>query len=130
MSRDRAPCRVLIADDDELLIRLLEHKLGQKGLAVISVGDGERALEAVRETLPDLVVLDGMMPGLDGFEVLRRLKEDEATRRIPVVMLTARKMEADVVAGLTLGADEYMVKPFMPEELMMRIGRLLGISCR
>ena len=78
----------------------------------------------------DLVILDGMMPGLDGFEVLRRLKENEITRSLPVVLLTARKMESDIVSGLTLGADEYVVKPFMPEELIARIRRLLGPRCR
>lgn len=124
------PCRVLIADDDELLRELLEFKLSQLGLAVTGVGDGETALEVVMRGEVDLVILDGMMPGLDGFEVLRRLKENEITRSLPVVLLTARKMESDIVSGLTLGADEYVVKPFMPEELIARIRRLLGPRCR
>ena len=123
------PCRVLIADDDELLRELVEFKLSQLGLAVTSVGDGETALEVATRGEVDLVILDGMMPGLDGFEVLRRLKENESTRSLPVVLLTARKMESDIVSGLTLGADEYVVKPFMPEELMARIRRLLGPGC-
>ena len=124
------PCRVLIVDDDELLRELLEFKLSQLGLAVTGVGDGETALEVVMRGEVDLVILDGMMPGLDGFEVLRRLKENEITRSLPVVLLTARKMESDIVSGLTLGADEYVVKPFMPEELIARIRRLLGAGCR
>ncbi len=116
---------VLIADDDELLLKLLEHKLGQEGYEVTSVGDGEEALETARSIKPDLIVLDGMMPGMNGFEVLRALKENEETRKISVVMLTARKMERDIVSGLELGADEYITKPFLPAELITRINRLL-----
>lgn len=114
---------VLIADDDELLVQLLEHKLRQQGYQVTSVGDGEAALDKVAAIKPDLIVLDGMMPGLDGFEVLRRLKENVETRHIPVVMLTARRMERDIVAALDLGAEEYIVKPFLPDELITRINR-------
>ena len=116
---------ILIADDDELLLKLLEHKLTQQGYSVICVEDGEVALGAAKLEQPDLIVLDGMMPGMDGFDVLRNLKEDAATRDIPVVMLTARNMERDIVRGLTLGAEEYLVKPFMPEELVVRIKRLI-----
>ncbi len=115
----------MIADDDDLLVQLLEHKLAQNGLDVVSVGDGEAALETARDIMPDLIVLDGMMPGVDGFEVLRQLKESERTKDIIIVMLTARRQESEVVSGLSLGADEYLVKPFMPEELLARIGRLL-----
>lgn len=114
---------VLIADDDELLVQLLEHKLRQQGYQVTSVGDGEAALDKAAAIKPDLIVLDGMMPGLDGFEVLRRLKENVETRHIPVVMLTARRMERDIVAALDLGAEEYIVKPFLPDELITRINR-------
>lgn len=114
---------VLIADDDELLVQLLEHKLRQQGYQVTSVGDGEAALDKATAIKPDLIVLDGMMPGLDGFEVLRRLKENVETRHIPVVMLTARRMERDIVAGLDLGAEEYIVKPFLPAELITRVNR-------
>lgn len=117
--------KILIADDDDLLVQLLEHKLVQNGLDVISVGDGEAALETARAVMPDLIVLDGMMPGVDGFEVLRQLKESERTKDIIIVMLTARRQESEVVSGLSLGADEYLVKPFMPEELLVRISRLL-----
>lgn len=120
------PCRVLIADDDELLVRLLEHKLTQAGLQVICVADGESALERALSDSPDLIVLDAMMPGPDGFQVLQRLKDSEDTKDIPVVMLTARKMESDIVSGLALGADDYIVKPFMPEEVLARLRRLLG----
>ncbi len=120
-----ATTRILIADDDELMVRLLSHKLSQKGLQVIAASDGESALAFVRAELPDIVILDGMMPGMDGVEVLKRLKKDSATRHIPVLLLSARKMEADVVAGLEYGAEDYMVKPFMPEELWARIRKIL-----
>ncbi len=118
--------RVLIADDDELLCNLLEHKLASIGCQTISVGDGVEALAIALSEKLDLIVLDGMMPGMDGFEVLRRLRENEGTRKTPIVLLTARRMESDIVSGLELGADEYIVKPFMPEELLTRIRRLIG----
>lgn len=122
-------CAVLIVDDDELLVELLAFKLGQKGASVSSASDGEEGLAMARTEKPDLVVLDGMMPGMDGFEVLRQLKESEETKDIPVVMLSARGQEQDVVSGLNLGAAEYLSKPFMPEELILKIQRLLGDKC-
>ncbi len=122
-----ATVKVLIADDDALMVRLLSHKLSQKGLQVISAEDGEQALAMVGVEMPDIVILDGMMPGMDGVEVLKRLKQDAATRDIPVLLLSARKMEADVVAGLEHGAEDYMVKPFMPEELWARIRKILSL---
>ena len=125
MTNNSRTIRVLVADDDDLLLQLLEHKLTQQGYTVICVEDGEHALEMARAEIPDLIVLDGMMPGMDGFDVLRNLKEGDDTRDIPVVMLTARNMERDIVSGLTLGAEEYLVKPFMPEELVVRIKRLV-----
>ena len=116
---------VLIIDDDELLVMLLEHKLGQRGLNVQSASDGHDGLLAAIEGKPDLVVLDVMMPTMDGFEVLRRMKEHTNTREIPVIMLSAKRLEDDVVNGLNLGAADYLVKPFMPEELLLKIQRLL-----
>lgn len=117
---------IVVIDDDELLVELLQFKLEQNGFTTASSGDGEEGLAMVRETAPDLVVLDGMMPGLDGMEVLRRMKEDEKTKNIPVIMLSARHNEKDVVGGLNLGAAEYMPKPFIPEELIVKIQRLIG----
>ena len=117
--------RILIADDDQMIVRLLEHKLKQSGYEVLSVHDGAIALETAITEKPDLIVLDGMMPGLDGMEVLRRLKESEDTKSIPVIMLTARAQETDIVDGLSLGADDYLVKPFIPDELMARIKRYI-----
>ncbi len=117
---------ILVADDDPLIIRLLEHRLRHRGYDVISAPDGETALDLAIREKPDLILLDGMMPGLDGFEVLRRLKENPETIQIPVVMLTARNQEGDIVDGLTSGAADYMVKPFIPEELIARIQRIVG----
>ncbi|MCH8182179.1 MAG: response regulator [Proteobacteria bacterium] len=117
---------ILVADDDPLIIRLLEHRLRHRGYDVISAPDGETALDLAIREKPDLILLDGMMPGLDGFEVLRRLKENPETIQIPVVMLTARSQEGDIVNGLTSGAADYMVKPFIPEELIARIQRIVG----
>lgn len=116
---------ILIADDDPLLRTLVEHKLGLAGHRVISAEDGAQALAEIGRMKPDLVVLDAMMPVLDGFEVLRRLKGDPATAGLPVIMLTALKRESDIVGALELGAADYLVKPFIPDELVMRIRRFL-----
>lgn len=118
--------QILIADDDPLLVELLEYKLETQGYEVLKANDGPSALEVAQQRLPALIVLDAMMPGFDGFEVLRRLKSDETTAGIPVVMLTARKAENDVLQGLSLGAHDYLVKPFMPQELVTRISKMLG----
>ena len=117
---------ILIVDDDELLVTFMVHKLRGRGFEVVSAADGAQGLRLANERKPNLIVLDAMMPELDGFEVLRRLKEAPETSEIPVLMLTARKQERDVVTGLSLGASDYLVKPFMPEELLMRIQKLLG----
>ena len=125
MSQTTDTYSILIMDDDELLIALLEHKLGQRGLRILTATDGSEGLEAARAAKPDLIVLDGMMPTMDGFEVLRHLKEDPDTQEIPVIMLSARRLEHDIVNGLNLGAADYLVKPFMPEELALKIQTLL-----
>ncbi|MDH5188555.1 MAG: response regulator [Rhodospirillaceae bacterium] len=130
MSANENQCTILVIDDDEMLVELLTFKLEQKGFVVISSGDGEDGLSMVSEERPDLVVLDGMMPGMDGIEVLRLLKESPDTKDIPVVMLSARQQSRDVVGGLNLGAAEYIAKPFMPEELILKIQRLLGDKCK
>ncbi|NQV43602.1 MAG: response regulator [Rhodospirillales bacterium] len=122
--------RILVADDDEVLMQLIEHILNQAGYTVICVGDGEHALKHAVEDHPDLIILDGMMPGMDGVEVLRQIRENPETENIPTVMLTARGMERNIVGALKLGADEYIVKPFMPGELIARINRLLENSRR
>lgn len=117
--------RILVIDDDDLLTELVSFTLEAHGHEVVTAPDGESGLElALREPF-DLVVLDGILPGLDGLEVLRRLRGEPATAELPVIMLSARKDERDVVGGLSLGAEDYLVKPFIPEELAVRIDKTL-----
>mgnify|MGYP000380306110 CR=1 FL=1 len=113
--------KILVADDDRLLRGLLEHKLAVAGFEVDIAEDGGAALELARTMKYDLMVLDAMMPVMDGFEVLRRLKNDPDTASLPVVMLTARRGEHDVLDALEGGAAEYLTKPFIPDELVLRI---------
>jgi DNA-binding response OmpR family regulator len=117
---------ILLAEDEPQTAQLIVFKLKQAGYEVVHVEDGEQALALLEITRPGLVVLDGLMPVMDGFEVLRRLKEDPRTRAIPVIMLTARARDKDVVTGLELGAADYMVKPFSPSELVARVRKVLG----
>jgi len=116
---------IVLVDDDPLLRTLVEHKLRLRGFEVISAESGEEGLKQASARRPDVIVLDAMLPELDGFEVLQRLQEDAATQSIPVIMLTARKQETDIVSALSKGARDYLVKPFLPEELVMRIRNLL-----
>lgn len=113
--------KILVADDDRLLRGLLEHKLAVAGFEVDIAEDGGAALELACTMKYDLMVLDAMMPVMDGFEVLRRLKNDPDTASLPVVMLTARRGEHDVLDALERGAAEYLTKPFIPDELVLRI---------
>jgi two-component system OmpR family response regulator len=117
---------ILICDDDPLLLELLEYRLASKGYRVTIARDGGEALELARNSAPDAIVLDAMMPVIDGYEVLRRIRNDENMGSIPVLMLTARKQERDVLSALELGASDFMVKPFIPEELAARLARLLA----
>lgn len=117
--------RILVCDDDRLLTDLLEFRLTARGFAVDVVHDGRAALDQVAKAAPDAIILDAMMPVIDGYEVLRRLREGPAAGWIPVIMLTARKQEHDIVGALQLGANDYVVKPFIPEELIARVSRLL-----
>jgi DNA-binding response OmpR family regulator len=114
---------VVVADDDDLLQEVVEHKLVAAGYDVDMVSDGRALLKLLDFLRPSLIVLDGMMPVMDGFETLRRLKADPAHRDIPVVMLTALRRETDIVAALNLGAADYLPKPFSPNELIARLGR-------
>jgi len=113
--------RVLVVEDEAPIQELLQFNLERKGYRVEVVGSGEAALNAVGTLLPDLILLDIMLPGADGLEVCKRIKADPQTRRIPVIMLTALGEEADIVAGLELGADDYVTKPFSPRVLLARV---------
>jgi len=117
--------RILVCDDDEMLVDLLQYRLEARGFEVLVARDGGEALAMAEGELPDAIVLDAMMPVMNGEQVLRTLRAGEAGRDIPVIMLTARKQERDIVGALELGANEYMIKPFIPEELITRLSRLL-----
>jgi DNA-binding response OmpR family regulator len=117
---------VLAADDDQDILGLIAFRLERSGYTVLQAHDGEEAWEIARTQLPDLAVLDVMMPKLDGFELTRRLRADEATRRMPIILLTARAQEDDVQRGFDAGADDYMRKPFSPQELRARVQAILG----
>lgn len=118
--------RILIADDDVILVEMLRFRLEAAAHEVVAALDGQAALASAGAQRPDLIVLDSMMPVISGPEVLARLKADPNLNDVPVVMLTARKGESDVVAALKSGVDEYLTKPFIPQELMVRIENLLA----
>jgi DNA-binding response OmpR family regulator len=120
--------KVLVCDDDELLVDLLEHRLSARGFDVLVARDGGEALALASEQQPAAIVLDAMMPVMDGHEVLRRLRSRDETASIPVIMLTARKQERDILGALELGARDYLVKPFIPDELITRLNRLIASS--
>ncbi|HEX8580086.1 MAG TPA: response regulator [Allosphingosinicella sp.] len=122
------PKKILVCDDDPLLVDLLQYRLESRGYEVLVAEDGGKALRRLQETRPDAILLDAMMPVIDGYEVLRKIREDASLADIPVIMLTARKQEQDIVTALELGANDYLVKPFIPEELVARLARLLGRS--
>jgi DNA-binding response OmpR family regulator len=117
---------VLVADDDEDIRELVAFRLERAGYAVVAARDGEEALQLALERSPDLAILDVMMPKLTGIEVTERLRANDATRRMPVILLTARVQEADVARGFEAGADDYIKKPFSPQELRSRVQAILG----
>jgi two-component system alkaline phosphatase synthesis response regulator PhoP len=117
--------KILVAEDSSTVRALVAARLAADGYEVIEAADGEQALALARSERPDLIVLDKVMPKLDGFEVVRLLRENEETRALPIVMLTEQTGEEDVLGGLDLGVDEYMPKPFSPHELSRRVRRAL-----
>ncbi len=122
--------RILIVDDEEDIIELIAYNLTRDGFVTETAMTGESALDMARRGKPDLVVLDLMLPGIDGLDVCRLLKSDPATAGIPVIMLTAKGEDADIVAGLELGADDYVTKPFSPRVLLARIRAVLRRAAR
>ena len=117
--------KVLVVDDEEDLLELLKFNLSKEGYQVSCAASGEEALKSVRGDVPDLILLDLMLPDIDGLEVARRLRNDADTRNIPIVMLTAKGEEADIVTGLELGADDYITKPFSRKVLVARLRAVL-----
>jgi DNA-binding response OmpR family regulator len=117
---------VLVADDDEDILQLLTFLLESARYDVVQARDGEEALRLALDLVPSLAVLDAMMPGLDGFEVTRRLRSEGPTRKMPVILLTARAQASDVSRGIAAGADDYVKKPFDARDLKDRVERLLS----
>ena len=113
--------KILVVDDEEDILELVRYNLDREGYQVVCAISGEEALDAATSEHVDLIILDLMLPGIDGLEVARRLKQNTATKEIPIVMLTAKGEEADVVTGLELGADDYVTKPFSPRILIARM---------
>ena len=118
--------RILVADDEPALLRLLEFVLGRRGYIIQGVTNGNAAVEVLKNESPDLAILDVMMPGLDGYEVLTFIRETAHLEGLPVVMLTARAQLDDIQLGLSLGADAYLAKPFDPEELVSVVESLIS----
>lgn len=118
--------RILVVDDEIYIVHILDFSLGMEGYEVITALDGEEALEKANEHKPDLIVLDIMMPKMDGYETCKILKADETTRHIPVILLSAKGRNVDMQTGYDVGADEYITKPFSPRKLVDRINAILG----
>ncbi len=116
---------ILIVEDDKDIVKMLEYNLKKEGFRVFSVYDGEEALDSAIRERPDIIILDLMLPGIDGLEVCKGIKNNTRTSAIPIIMLTAKSQESDKVVGLELGADDYMTKPFSPRELIARIRAVL-----
>lgn len=117
--------KILVCDDDDLLVELLSFRLGARGFEVVVARDGGEAVRLAADERPDAIVLDAMMPVMDGHAVLRQLRERPETAKTPIVMLTARRQEQDILGALQLGASDYLLKPFIPEELITRLNRLM-----
>ena len=118
--------KILVVDDEIYIVHILDFSLGMEGYEVITALDGEQALEKVKSEKPDLIVLDIMMPKLDGYEVCKNIKSSAGTQHIPVILLSAKGRNVDQKLGFDVGADDYITKPFSPRKLVERINQLLG----
>ena len=117
--------KILIVDDEEDVLELVRYNLNRSGYQIETASSGEEALSKARKSSPELIILDLMLPGIDGLEVCKKLKGDIKTEHIPIVMLTAKGDESDIVTGLELGAEDYITKPFSPKVLIARVRRIL-----
>ncbi len=117
--------RILVVEDEEDILELVRYNLAREGYKVTCVSSGEEGLRQVKENSPDLLILDLMLPGMNGLDVCREIKADPAIRSMPVLMLTAKSEESDIVAGLETGADDYVTKPFSPKVLVSRVRAVL-----
>jgi len=118
--------RILVVDDEIYIVHILDFSLGMEGYEVLTALDGEQALEKARAEKPDLIVLDIMMPKLDGYETCKRLKADPEVKDVPVILLSAKGRNVDQKVGFEVGADDYITKPFSPRKLVERINAILG----
>jgi len=118
--------RILVVDDEIYIVHILDFSLGMEGYEVITALDGEQALDKARAEKPDLIVLDIMMPKLDGYETCKMLKAEAGTKDIPVILLSAKGRNVDQKIGFEVGADDYITKPFSPRKLVERINAILG----
>src|SRR3989442_3955780 len=118
--------KILVVDDEIYIVHILDFSLGMEGYDVVTALDGEQALENARTEKPDLIVLDIMMPKLDGYETCKRLKPDAETKDVPVILLSAKGRNVDQKVGFEVGADDYITKPFSPRKLVERINAILG----
>jgi len=117
--------RILVVDDEPEIVALVTYHLAKTGYRISTAASGQDALDVARRERPSLIVLDLMLPGMSGFDVLEQLRADDGTRDVAVLMLTARREEPDRIRGLSLGADDYLTKPFSPQELVLRVGAIL-----
>ncbi len=120
--------KILVVDDEVYILHILEFSLGAEGFEVISANNGELAVEKAKQERPNLIILDIMMPVLDGYETCRRLKREVETKDIPVVLLTAKGRDVDKRLGFEVGAVDYVVKPFSPSRLIERIEEIIGVK--
>jgi two-component system alkaline phosphatase synthesis response regulator PhoP len=118
--------KILVVDDEAYLLQILDFSLGAEGYDVVTAEDGEQAIQKAKTEQPDLIVLDIMMPKIDGYEACRKLKQDPGMKDVPVILLTAKGRDIDRKLGLEVGADDYITKPFSPSKLLEKIGSFLG----
>jgi two-component system phosphate regulon response regulator PhoB len=128
LSKTIVKAKILVVDDEPEAVELVEFNLKQAGFETMTAADGAEALKKARSALPSLVVLDLMLPEVDGLDVCKMLRRDPATRAIPIIMVTAKAAEIDRILGLELGADDYLTKPFSPRELVLRVRKILERS--
>ena len=127
MTDKNNPIKILLIEDDPFLLSMYSIKFEAEGFVVATADDGEKGLEAAKKTDSDIILLDILMPKMNGFEVLEKLKEDERTRKIPIILLTNLNQKDEIEKGLILGADDYLIKAhFMPSEVVTRIKKILG----
>lgn len=120
--------KILIVDDEKDIVKMLDYNLKKEGFRTVLTYDGEEALDLAKKERPDLIILDLMLPGIDGLEVCKQLKKEDSSANTPIIMLTAKTQEPDKIVGLELGADDYVTKPFSPRELVARIKALIRRS--